>query len=139
MKGLFILNSREKRKTIKEIGVRYGLDEAELKDMVLLIGEGFVWAAGRDCVENLRSLPVSSLGIPIADEKKKEPTIHCIQLFFNNAWKRAVNLDRKQAEDFIDKKPVSLESELSGRVLVKNEGRALDIGQLEDGILRRRS
>jgi NOL1/NOP2/fmu family ribosome biogenesis protein len=138
MHGLMILNSREKNRLLKQLCRPYGLNAGLFKELVLLDDGNLIWTTTRECLdEELNSFSIDSIGLPLARKKDLKPTVHAVQLFYQNASERTVELTRGEAAAFIRGEAVKTDSSLKGLVLVKHTGDAIDLGLMEEDLLER--
>lgn len=116
----------------------YGFNSDTLKECELLEGEEGYWAVSPKVITlPLRKLKTDTIGLLIVRGKRSNviPTIAALQLF---ARPKAgmLNLSRKDAMSFIDRKMVAVEWG-DGLYVVFCEDHAVDVGRVKNGRLVR--
>ncbi|MFH1125607.1 MAG: hypothetical protein V1703_00645 [Candidatus Altiarchaeota archaeon] len=140
MRALRILNTKERESLLIALSLKYGIDAKQFNGRVFLEDKDEVWVSSRGCLDaNMVGFNVDSVGMLFARKKQQlELTVNAVQLFFSGAGKDAITLGREEAVGFINGSGLKVEKG-NGLYIVKHMGSVIDLGCVEEGILKRNS
>ncbi|MCX6695829.1 MAG: hypothetical protein NTU61_05990 [Candidatus Altiarchaeota archaeon] len=135
---LKILNSRERKKLIGELGGRYDA-ELDSDGLQILQGSREYYVTSDECLrQNLEGLRIDSIGLRLAVETKNglEPTVNAIQLLYKNP-KKTVELDQKQAVEFTKNRETETPN-ADGDYIATHQKKPIDAATVKQGKLKRK-
>lgn len=137
MQNLKVLERKDKKILLELLKKQFGFEE-KLDYVFLINNKNKVFIANKDIANiDLNKIRINSIGLYIAEFKNNEVrlSIEGSQIIGPNAKKNIVELDEKQAREWLKGKDIEKKTEEQGFVILKHNNDYLGSGKVKQNII----
>jgi len=136
MQNLKILNKKEANQLLDKIKEQYSIKDLKLDYVFLRNNKNRIFITNRDISRiDLNNLKINSIGLYFCSIEKGgiRLTIEGSQLIGKKAKENVLELDDKEANDWLKGNDINTNQKLNGFVLIKNKNDFLGSGKYKEG------